>query len=265
MAIGVILIIIHGFFSSVFVVDTFSVIILLIISIPALSIFLKSAKLWGAEFQFKEEIESTKKVVQQSVEKAQKINKDNSKSTRASFQTFKLDVSKNLLNSDPVLALDSLRIEIERKMTLVLSFFGYPSKNRGLHEIIDTLRRNNRLTIEQYNSLKKIINLCNMAVHGYLVSHNEARDILDLAEDLNRSFSIGYSLDFTKNMDYRKHGLECMWEHCIEHMPLTEERTENSCPVFGHNCPDGSKRAKECMPKLKKVLSELITTKRESQ
>ena len=46
MLIGISLITIHGLFSSVFVVDVFSIVILLIISIPALSIFLKRAKLW---------------------------------------------------------------------------------------------------------------------------------------------------------------------------------------------------------------------------
>ena len=204
----------------------------------------------GAEFEFREEIENAKKMVQQSVEKAQIISKSNSKSKPVLFETFKLDASKKLLDSDPVLALASLRIEIERKLSLAVRFFALPSKRESLGEFVGLLREKEVLSQEEYNALRKIINLCNLAVHGYAVSRKEAEDILDLAEQLNKSFSVGYSIDFNKNGDYKKHGLDCPWEHCIEHMPLEGERTEKSCPIFGHDCPEGSQMTKKCIPKV---------------
>ncbi|MEM2959701.1 MAG: hypothetical protein QW261_15475 [Candidatus Jordarchaeaceae archaeon] len=37
-----------------------------------------------------------------------------------------------------------------------------------------------------------------------------------------------------------------MYEHCIENMPLTMERTGESCPLFGHNCPGGEEQVAAC-------------------
>lgn len=88
--------------------------------------------------------------------------------------------------------------------------------------------------------------MCNKAIHGSLITREEAREIIGLAEELNKTFSVGYSVDFSPNPDYVKHGLICEWEHCIEWMPLTEESTKYSCPVFGHNCPGGVEKVSKC-------------------
>lgn len=80
-------------------------------------------------------------MVQQSVEKAQIISKSNSKSKPVLFETFKLDASKKLLDSDPVLALASLRIEIERKLSLAVRFFALPSKEKVSASLLAYLER----------------------------------------------------------------------------------------------------------------------------
>jgi len=68
--------------------------------------------------------------------------------------------------------------------------------------------------------------------------------------------SIGYSKDFRPNKDFAEMGLFCEFEHCIERMPLV--RGVKSCPVFGHDCPAGEKRSRNCE---KEVLSEKKTKK----
>jgi len=73
---------------------------------------------------------------------------------------------------------------------------------------------------------------------------------------LNQSFAIGYSIDFSPNEDYKKHGLICEYEHCIEWMPLREKSTKCSCPVFGHDCPGKSKKASKCNKKIEEIPKE---------
>jgi hypothetical protein len=135
--IGIALIIVHGLWSDIFKVDYLTIAILLILSIPYLSQFLKKAKVPGAEFEFKDEIENTKEVVKQSVEKAKSMT--GGKSKPLPFETFNLKMVKKLLDSDPVLALASLRIEIERKLRLAVKFFAIPVNRDTLYEIVETL------------------------------------------------------------------------------------------------------------------------------
>ena len=242
---GVILIIVHGFWSDIFVVDVLTVLILFVISIPFVAQFLRKAKFPGAEFEFKEEIRETEKLVQRSVEEAQRSRSEGKKFVP--FETFKLSSVKELLNSDPVLALAALRIEIERKLRLLANSLDLRvNDNRSLSALTASIRRQELLSSDQVAALQRIISMCNKAVHGYAVSEAEAREIMELAEDLNKTFAVGYSIDLSPNLDYEKYGLLCEWEHCIERSPLEPKRTELSCGVFGHNCPGGVEKVVKC-------------------
>jgi len=243
VVLGIALIIIHGLWNNIFLVDYFTVIILFILCIPFLSKFLKRAKVPGAEFEFREEIESTKKAVRQSVEKSK--SRADGKSKPLPFETFNTRAVKALLDSDPVLALASLRIEIEKKLRMAAKYFKLPDKNT-LYEIIESLMEEGILSPEQVTALKKIVEMCNRAIHGYDISGDEAEEIIHLTEELNKSFSVGYSISFYPNENFKKHGLLCEWEHCIEFMPLPSRNTKASCPIFGHNCPGGADKASKC-------------------
>jgi hypothetical protein len=102
------------------------------------------------------------------------------------------------------------------------------------------------LSFEQVTALRNIIDMCNKAIHGYTISVDEARDIVNLTEELNKSFPVGYSIDFSPNENYEKQGLDGEWEHYIEQMPLQERTTIKSCPIFGHNCPGGAEKVAKC-------------------
>ena len=112
---GIALIVVRGFWSDVFTVDVFTVLILFILSIPFVAQYLRRAKFPGVQFDFRDEIRKTEKLVQLSVEKAVKAETAGEKKILP-FETFKLSTIRELLDSDPVLALASLRIEIESKL-----------------------------------------------------------------------------------------------------------------------------------------------------
>lgn len=246
--IGIILIVVHGLWPNFFIVDGITVLIYIILSLPLLAPYLKRAKFPGAEFEFKENIKETQKIVQRSIEKAKEDEKTG-KSKILPFKTFRVSAVKRLLEleSDPVLSLAALRIEIERKLRLVADFLKLSERERmPLFKIIEVLGKKEMLSSEQMTALRKIVIMCNKAIHGSLISKREAREIIDLVEKLNMSFTVGYSIDFSPNLDYKKHGLICEWEHCIELMPLTEKPTKKSCLLFGHNCPGGVMKIREC-------------------
>ena len=95
-------------------------------------------------------------------------------------------------------------------------------------------------------------------MHGIDVRKNNAKDILEIASSLNKSFSLGYCINFEPNKEYRKNGLLCPYEHHIEFMNLSKKTTKKSCPIFGHDCPNWKEYIKKCSKK-KKTLWEEIT------
>jgi len=246
-AVGIFLIAVHGFAPSVFEVDAYSILILFVISIPFLADYLRRARFFGAEFEFKEEIEKTRILVEASREQAELIDASVQHEVAQRYEIFRLNRIEEILEEDPVLALAGLRIEIERKLRLAVEFLGLSSEvTKGIQNYIKVFRQNGYLSDEQAEVLSRITKMCNVAVHGGRVTLQEAAEIIELAKELNRSFAIGYSIDFSPNLDYEMQGLLCEWEHCIEHMPLEQERTDLSCKVFGHNCPGGLNKTTVC-------------------
>jgi hypothetical protein len=245
---GLCLIVIHGLFPNQFVIDGFSILIFVIISIPVLADFLKKAKIIGAEFEFKDAITATEKLVDLSVKNAAIESKKTDKCLHPpQFEVFDIIPIKELIESDRVLALAALRIEIEKKLRLAANQLGFPQGNaKSTFNFFQFLMKRGSFHTEQIEAIKQILQMCNKAIHGFEVSQEEAEIIIELAEKLNKSFPVGYSINFNPNIDYEKQGFFCEWEHCIEQFPLQEEPNKKSCPVFGHDCPGGVDKIKNC-------------------
>lgn len=243
----VIILIVRGIWPDFFVLDRFSIGLLFLLSIPLLAPYLKKAKWFGAEFVFKDEIRKLDVMVQKSEQQAKEA-KEKGKAPIGIFETFSTQNSLNLIDSDPNLSLAALRIEIERVLTKALNkLFGiHKDRKVGNRFYISKLLEEEVISDEQGKALNAIVDICNKAVHGAQVSKEEARDIIFLTERLNKSFSVGYSINFDANKDYKQQSLLCEWEHCIEHLPLKKEEIELSCPVFGHDCPGGIETRKSC-------------------
>lgn len=176
--IAIVLIIARGFWSDIFMVDTFSVVILFILFIPFVAQYLRKAKFPGAEFEFKDEIRETEKLVQLSVEQAEKSVSTGEKKTLP-FETFKLSAAKDIFDSDPVLALAALRIEIEKKLSLLIKSLNLNIRDVwSVSKLIEIIEKRALLSSEQVGALHKIINMCNKAIHGSDISKTEAKKLL---------------------------------------------------------------------------------------
>jgi len=187
--IGITLIFLHGFFPDQFNIDNSILLIYFISSIPFIAQFLKEANLLGAKFIFKEEIRKTEKLINASSTIKIRTKVDGS----LVIEELKaLDNAKKLLDTDPVLALAALRIEIEKSLKNIAERLDFPIKEKtSIAKIIVNLEKKEILPYEQVKILRQIVNMCNKAIHGTAISEGEAREIIFLTERFYRTLEGG--------------------------------------------------------------------------
>lgn len=191
VVIGIALILVHGFWADIFAVDIITILILFVLYIPFVAKYLKKAKFPGAEFEFKDEIQETRELVKSVKQKEKAKIADEMKISP--FDRFRLRAVREQFYTDHVLALAALRIEIERKLRLLIEPLDIAKRDTwSISRIIDALKKNEVLSSEKISVLQKIVNMCNKAVHGEPVSKGEANQIMDLADELYKYFSPGY-------------------------------------------------------------------------
>ena len=150
----------------------------------------------GVSIDFQEEIQAVKRLSAQ-VE-AQPVPADRPKTPafpvteanarmlsvglRPSASGLDLSYYRDIANTDPNLALAGLRIELEVMANNVAKGFGVEvRKNESLNSLISRLFETGAITREQRDLMRKILNICNQAVHGRTVSKKEAEEVLDAA------------------------------------------------------------------------------------
>ena len=190
---GVILIFFHGFFPKQFIIDNSILLIYFISSIPFIAQFLKEANLLGAKFIFKEEIRKNGKLINMSSTIKIRTKVDGS---LVIAESKSLDNAKKLLDSDPVLALAALRIEIEKSLKNIAQRLDFPIREKtSITKIIVNLERKEILSHEKVLILRQIINMCNKAIHGVAISKGEAKEIIFIAEKFYRTLENSILVD----------------------------------------------------------------------
>ena len=252
---------IRGFWPDSFAFDRYSALLLFLLAIPLLAPFLKKAKWFGAEFDFKESIQNLSSLVEKS--KASSKHKKSELHSNSFFNTFFTDMAMQLVEQDPNLALASLRIEIEKTLRLAYKTLidQDDSEKKGLGLLIKALFDSGALEEHQRNALYEINRLCNEAVHGGTISVPDALEVIELSVRLSESFGIGYSINFQPNRNYKEQGLSCEWEHCIELFPLREDSDDRSCHIWGHDCPGGIGTRMECKKSMDDIPDERFIKK----
>ena len=182
--IGIILIFLHGFFHDQFIIDNFIILIYFISSIPFTAQFLKEVNILGANFKFQEEIRKIEKLINVSGTAKVRTELD---VPIAVVKSKALDNARKLLDSDPVLALAALRIEIEKSLKTIAKKLDLPIKEKqSITAIIVNLKSKEIFSHEQVLILRKIIQMCNKAIHGAVISKGEAKEIISLTEKFYR-------------------------------------------------------------------------------
>ena len=255
------IVIVHGFWPETFTLDKYSVGLLFLLAIPLLAPFLKKAKWFGAEFDFKENIQQLVNLVEESKEEKRDIEEE--KRPVDGIKTFSAEPAMNLVQQDPNLALAAIRIEIERILRLAYEIIIKPesSVKNGISFLVKRLHEHGTIGDHQRDAIHQITKLCNEAVHGGNVSIREAVEVIDLTVELSRSFTLGYSINFQLNPEYEEQGLICEWEHCVEHFPLRAKPDARSCHIFGHDCPGGIGTRAKCKKSMDDIPGERFSKK----
>jgi hypothetical protein len=182
---GIILIFLHGFFPNRFIIDNFIILIYFISSIPFIAQFLKEVNIFGAKFKFKKEIRITEELFNMSGTSRIRTEVD---ASLAVVKSKALDNARKLLDSDPVLALAVLRIEIEKSLKTIAKRLDFPIREKiSITEILVHLERKEIFSHDHVLILRQIIKMCNKAIHGVAISKEEAKEIIFLAEKYYRT------------------------------------------------------------------------------
>jgi hypothetical protein len=110
-----------------------------------------------------------------------------------------LDIAyyRSKAESDPVLALAGLRIDLETMMRNVTVGFKLQFAASGpIPRLLGRLREAGAITPDQMQLAQKIFNVCNQAMHGRFVSREEAEDVIKAAEVLFKQYLAWLSWGF---------------------------------------------------------------------
>jgi hypothetical protein len=113
-----------------------------------------------------------------------------------------LDMSyyRDVAQSDPTLALAGLRIELEvLARNLAAGFKLEPKRAEPISSLLRRLREHNAITSEQMELARKILTICNRAIHGQAVTQEEALDVIDVAHVLANDFLAWLGWGFEDN------------------------------------------------------------------
>jgi hypothetical protein len=115
-----------------------------------------------------------------------------------------LDTSyyRSMAETDPVLALAGLRIDLETMMRNVAIGFKLKTAASGpVPRVLARLREAGAITPDQMRLAQNIFSVCNQAMHGRFVSRGEAEEVIKAAEILFRQYlawlSWGFGDDWT--------------------------------------------------------------------
>lgn len=107
---------------------------------------------------------------------------------------------RDIATRDPTLALAGLRIEIETlARNLVRGYHLEEKQNQSPSTLIKRLRSQGIVTAEQAELARKILIICNKAVHGQPVSTAEANEVLDATAVLFENYLQWLSWGFDDN------------------------------------------------------------------
>nr|WP_312667912.1 hypothetical protein [Tissierella praeacuta] len=120
----------------------------------------------------------------------------------------------------------------------------------------------NKAAVERVNCLEEMMFIQQNEKYWLLNPDKITIKMLYLIEYMVKkefnAVAMGYIPIFKPNYAFDKQKkTACEWEHCIEFMPLEKHRTDNSCIIFGHNCPGGKIKVAQCKSIRNKLMQKL--------
>ncbi|MFZ0798049.1 MAG: hypothetical protein WCA13_18105 [Terriglobales bacterium] len=163
----------------------------------------------GVSFDLQEEVREVKELSEK-VESAptERRKKPGIPLTEANARMMKLGLApmlsgldigyyRSMAETDPVLSLAGLRIDLETMMrNVAIGFKLQFAPSWPVSRVLARLREAGAITPDQMQLAQKIFSVCNQAVHGRFVSREEAEDVIKAAEVLFRQYLAWLSWGF---------------------------------------------------------------------
>jgi hypothetical protein len=111
-----------------------------------------------------------------------------------------MDYYRGIAQNDPTLALAGLRMELEALANnLAVGFKLAPQNKEPLSSLLSRLKASDAITSEQLQLTRKILSICNQAIHGRTVTREEAEEVIDAGRVLTQEYLNWLSWGFSGN------------------------------------------------------------------
>lgn len=176
---AVILLVVHSLKIATLNVDSTSILLLIIILISPFISAIKKIKYGDFEAEIDpKEIQKIKSDLEKNIE----TNKEEDLNRPKIYEA--MDSIRELAESDPVIALAKIRIELEKVLLRLARTSSIVTKRATLGALIQKLSNQEIISIQVGKSLREVVSICNRAIHGELISAESAGTIVELGIDL---------------------------------------------------------------------------------
>ncbi|MFM5537378.1 hypothetical protein ACET8U_04880 [Aeromonas veronii] len=160
-------------------VDTTSILLLIVMLLSPFVAAVKKIKF--GEFEAEIDINEIRKIKSET-EKTLNETQETREKQAGIYSTS--DTIKALAESDPVIALAKIRIELEKVLGQLARFNSITVRNLSLGIIVNKLTNQEIINHDIGKALREVIALCNRAIHGESLSEEGARTIIDVGINL---------------------------------------------------------------------------------
>lgn len=181
LVLGLIMLIAHTLSLNVLKVDNTSIILLLIIAISPFISAIKRIRYGEFEAEINpKEIEKIKKEISEHVNA-------NDRNEQPPEVVNQIRAIKELVDSDPILALAKLRIEMEKALNRLFRMTGLKNEQKrpiSAGKMAYSLAAAEILNKNVALSVREVISICNRALHGEDIRIQDAKSVLDVGTSL---------------------------------------------------------------------------------
>jgi hypothetical protein len=169
----------HSFKTGYLNVDSTSILLLVVMLLSPFVAAIK--KIRFGDFEAEIDIEEIRKIKSEAEKTLSETQEDRDEVPEI-FATS--EAIRSLAETDPVIALAKIRIELEKVLGQLSKFSSVKTSGVSLGTLINKLANQEVLRPDVGKSLKEVIAVCNRAVHGEAISCEGAKTIIDVGIEL---------------------------------------------------------------------------------
>jgi hypothetical protein len=177
--IAFVLLIDHSFKIVNLTVDTTSILLLVVMLLSPFIAAIKKIKF--GDFEAEIDIDEIRKIKSETEKTLNETQEDREERPEI-YATS--DAIKALAESDPVIALAKIRIELEKILGQLARFNSVKVSGFALGTLVNKLTNQEIVSHDVGKALREVIALCNRAIHGEAISEEGARTIVDVGVEL---------------------------------------------------------------------------------